>query len=1100
MTRFLTIVLLLLTLFVTAQTINPTAIPLSTDIIRPGAGGHLWNNRDAPYGTIHLPGEPPQEALDYYFRFSMSHFFNGTGLDSTIVFTFFDARINEAIDKRQGVRWRVMGLCNNCGNPPGDNFNNQVNYAGGWQVVPQFLHNLQQAEPVAGNRDYFSTRGDSDAWIMNLNSPQVKRWIRKLSAAIKAHIDATSHSGVQYRDAIRIYDLGYYGCYSEQHSNCLCDLISELPAGFHPTSASLIEVADAQMDYFGRTASGYTNWQTVIPFNAFDAIWLNHTQNPVAYGQWLLDHPDSIGIINDHIGAVEGYDDDYWDLNGRMGSVYQGKLNNRWKSAPTGGEPVGWGSPADRQGIIDYVIKYHFSWFGNGNLDHITNASTTEANKIRTAARLAGNRLRITGGNINTTGGVQVNLNWINEGNAPTYENWTVKYLVKNGAGTTVATLTSAFNPRLFQPSGSPTTRTDNFASPAVPIGTYGLYVKVEDPTGYRTPYPLANTPRQGDGSYFLANISLGAGPSNQSPIADAGVNQSITTSTATLNGTGSSDPDGTISSYLWTQLSGPNTAGITTPSGSTTGLTGLIGGSYVFNLLVTDNNGATSGDNVTITVNLNTPPIANAGPNQVITLPTTSATMAGSGTDNIGISSYAWTKIAGPNTFVITTPSSATTTITGMTTAGVYTYRLTVTDGSGLTGFDDMNVTVLAGNQPPVANAGANQTITLPTSSVNLSGSLSSDDNGISSYAWTNVGAAGTYTINSPLSVNTSVTSLQAGLYMFRLTVTDAQGLSHTDDVQITVNAAPNTAPVANAGPNQTITLPTSSVLLTSAASTDNIGIVSRLWTKQSGPATYTIVTPNGTTTNVTGLIAGVYQFRVTVTDGSGLSSFDDVDITVNAAPNSAPIANAGGNIAVTLPIVNFSTILLDGSGSTDPGGAISTYLWSMVSGPGSTTITAPTNVSTYINNLTVAGLYTFRLRVTDNFGLTDEDDVQVMVNPTPNNAPVAEAGSPQTITLPTNFVTQVGSGTDDNLVTGYLWSQVSGPSVATISAPTSATTNFNNLVAGTYFFQLQVSDAGGLTDVDEVVITVNPAVVVPPVIGTKSHFRTNRKFLPRQ
>lgn len=90
----------------------------------------------------------------------------------------------------------------------------------------------------------------------------------------------------------------------------------------------------------------------------------------------------------------------------------------------------------------------------------------------------------------------------------------------------------------------------------------------------------------------------------NLPPIANAGADQSISVSVTTLDGTASSDPDGTISTYLWEQVSGPNTANILTPSGSSTIVNGLIVGDYVFRLTVTDNDSLTDTDTVTITVN----------------------------------------------------------------------------------------------------------------------------------------------------------------------------------------------------------------------------------------------------------------------------------------------------------------------------------------------------------------------------------------------------------------------------------------------------------------------------------------------------------------
>jgi hypothetical protein len=99
--------------------------------------------------------------------------------------------------------------------------------------------------------------------------------------------------------------------------------------------------------------------------------------------------------------------------------------------------------------------------------------------------------------------------------------------------------------------------------------------------------------------------VTLDGEPVNQSPVANAGSNQSIElpTSQVTVNGSASSDPDGTIDTYLWTKISGPATFTITNPSSSSTTITGLVAGTYVFRLTVTDNDSATSTDDVQVIV-----------------------------------------------------------------------------------------------------------------------------------------------------------------------------------------------------------------------------------------------------------------------------------------------------------------------------------------------------------------------------------------------------------------------------------------------------------------------------------------------------------------
>lgn len=94
-----------------------------------------------------------------------------------------------------------------------------------------------------------------------------------------------------------------------------------------------------------------------------------------------------------------------------------------------------------------------------------------------------------------------------------------------------------------------------------------------------------------------------------------------------------------------------------------------------------------------------------------------------------------------------------------------------------------------LSGNIVPVANAGSDQVITLPTNSVTLSGSTSYDSDGtLASFVWTKVSGTGGIITNPP-NVTTTVTGLTAGVYVFRLTVTDNSGATNSDDVAVNVS-----------------------------------------------------------------------------------------------------------------------------------------------------------------------------------------------------------------------------------------------------------------------------------------------------------------------
>jgi hypothetical protein len=123
-------------------------------------------------------------------------------------------------------------------------------------------------------------------------------------------------------------------------------------------------------------------------------------------------------------------------------------------------------------------------------------------------------------------------------------------------------------------------------------------------------------------------------------------------------------------------------------------------------------------------------PPIARAGDDQVIILPTNSTTLDGS--SSLGNSlSYKWIKLSGPSSLNIVTPESAETQIENLV-SGVYSLQLTVTCNGGATSKDTINVTVVdKSKKPPVAIAGDDQTLLLPNNTTTLNAESSYDPDG---------------------------------------------------------------------------------------------------------------------------------------------------------------------------------------------------------------------------------------------------------------------------------------------------------------------------------------------------------------------------------
>ncbi len=182
----------------------------------------------------------------------------------------------------------------------------------------------------------------------------------------------------------------------------------------------------------------------------------------------------------------------------------------------------------------------------------------------------------------------------------------------------------------------------------------------------------------------------------------------------------------------------------------------------------------------------------------------------------------------------------------------------------------------------PPTAYAGLPKIIQLPDNTVTLAGSGKDVDGSIVSYLWSKVSGPGSPAISSSNTAATVVNNLSKGQYIFKLTVTDNDGLTGTDTVSVTVLSAFNKVPVAEAGNSVEITLPTSTATLTGSG-TDIDGVVKAyLWSQISGPSTSVIGNPGSSSTQVSSLIEGKYMFQLMITDNEGAVGVDTTSIVV--------------------------------------------------------------------------------------------------------------------------------------------------------------------------------------------------------------------------
>ena len=397
-----------------------------------------------------------------------------------------------------------------------------------------------------------------------------------------------------------------------------------------------------------------------------------------------------------------------------------------------------------------------------------------------------------------------------------------------------------------------------------------------------------------------------------------------------------------------------------------------------------------------------NLAPVVNAGSDDSGTSPSSVITLDGTVTDDgepnpPAAVTTTWSKFSGPGTVTFGSSSSVDTTAT-FNDSGVYILRLTA-DDSDKSSYDEVVITI--DHTAPSVNAGSDDSGTSPSSVISLDGTVSDDgypSTGSLTQTWSKVSGPGTVTFGNSSAVDTTATFNDVGTYELMLTADDGDKLD-SDTVVIFID---NGAPTADAGTDDTITLPTDATL-DGSGSDDGYplspGSLAYSWSKVSGPGTVTFTDAFVEDTTASFSLPGSYVLRLTVSD-SDKAATDDVTITVNAA-NTVPTVSAGTDGVVTLPL----DAALDGTVSDDglpnPPGAVTTT-WSKTSGPGTVTFGDSAAVDTTAG-FSTDGTYVLRLTADDS-ALSAYDEVAITVEPS--------AGV---------MVTNFDDDFDDNNLTGW-------------------------------------------------------------------------------
>ncbi len=514
---------------------------------------------------------------------------------------------------------------------------------------------------------------------------------------------------------------------------------------------------------------------------------------------------------------------------------------------------------------------------------------------------------------------------------------------------------------------------------------------------------------------------------------------------TVSFTGSGSSDPDNNPLTYLWNFGDGTTSTAINPSHSFGTG-GNTTPASFTVTLTVTDNQGGSGVATKIISVN-NTPPVvAITSPvnnTQYIPGPDTTYQLTANVSDDQAVSTlkYAWQTVLRHNTHehreAVDTNKITSATIARIGCNGdtyYYIITLTVTDTYGLAGMDSVKIFPSCSTAPPVITTHPLSQTSCEGAAITFTSAVS--DSPVPPVQWqvsTNNGATWNNIAGATSPSLILIPAFSANGNQYRAVWTNSFASQNSNPATLTVSASPAaptgittqsfcSAPTvanltatgtgikwyaASAGgsallstdvlvngshyyASQTVsgceseirfdvTVSMTSFSTATLNGTNSSGTInSYLWTMISGPNIPTIVNPGLASTQVNGLVPGNYVFQLSLNSGASTSL---VSVIVN--PQQSPTsANAGYDRTIVMPVSSFT---LNGKGSR---GVITSYSWSLISGPNTPSIVSPNQVSTTVNGL-IQGNYLFELVITDIGSVIKKDTVQITVNP------VSPAGS---------------------------------------------------------------------------------------------------------
>ena len=559
----------------------------------------------------------------------------------------------------------------------------------------------------------------------------------------------------------------------------------------------------------------------------------------------------------------------------------------------------------------------------------------------------------------------------------------------------------------------------------------------------------------------------------NSPPVAHAGRDSAVenTETPVSLDGSDSFDPDEDPLDYRWQLLSRPASSlasdvSFGTAEREATVFTPDTNGTFVVALEVCDPSGLCSTDSARIVVGGtdNQAPVADAGPDSDTEIRVGTVLDGSDSSDPDGDSlTYAWT--------ILTRPSGSAVLVDGEDAAqatvtpdveGDYVIRLEVSDGE-LTDSDLLTVTSHPEGTPlaPVCDELADQVTDMGVS-IDVSAGGTIDPNGDDlAFLWTVMvapeGAAPTFDDSTaPTAV---FTPDLPGLYELSLRASDSSE-SCTSSFQVTViDTTPNLPPICNSGGDLSIELGETAVLDGSGTIDPDGDELSYQWLVYEGPGAIPpeIDSATSAVARVTPTSSGVYTLSFTAFDEEeSCSEWIVLDVQV-PEPNGPPTCS----LESTGDLLIGDDANFDASGSSDPDGDALSVSWILDATPDSSTATLVTDGFSASITADSPGDYTVSILITD--GVETCSSSTTVTASSDNLAPICDVSAPESGSVGEPFALDAsGSSDPDGDTLDFDWSVLSrpDPSSATLTDGRAAIAGFVPDAAGTYVFQVVVSD----------------------------------------